>query len=157
MTTTAARSLADIFPTKPCGRCGGCGHYSYNQIDGDRCYGCGGTGRAWATRKVADAVEIYRTAVRRQREPLVSQLAGGDEVLASLSATVRKGDRWVAVAHVERTGDVCGWSGAEHTPSSWYHVVTLEDGTSRRLPGNQIVRRRMREPLDPAPFLAACL
>lgn len=27
-----------------CGRCGGCGSYSYNQIHGDICYGCGGTG-----------------------------------------------------------------------------------------------------------------
>ena len=25
-----------------CGRCGGSGHYSYNQIDGTRCYGCNG-------------------------------------------------------------------------------------------------------------------
>lgn len=30
--------------TKPCGRCGGTGHYSYNQIDGTMCYGCGGKG-----------------------------------------------------------------------------------------------------------------
>lgn len=27
-----------------CPRCGGSGHYSYNQIDGTRCYGCGGSG-----------------------------------------------------------------------------------------------------------------
>ena len=27
-----------------CPRCGGSGHYSYNQMDGTRCYGCGGTG-----------------------------------------------------------------------------------------------------------------
>jgi hypothetical protein len=26
----------------PCGRCGGSGRYSYNQMDGDRCYGCQG-------------------------------------------------------------------------------------------------------------------
>ena len=32
------------FETTTCGRCGGSGKYSYNQIDGDRCYGCGGTG-----------------------------------------------------------------------------------------------------------------
>lgn len=28
-----------------CGRCGGCGHYSYNQISGSVCFGCGGTGQ----------------------------------------------------------------------------------------------------------------
>lgn len=27
-----------------CGRCGGSGRYSYNQIDGDRCFGCNGKG-----------------------------------------------------------------------------------------------------------------
>lgn len=28
-----------------CSRCGGSGHYSYNQMDGTRCYGCSGTGK----------------------------------------------------------------------------------------------------------------
>jgi hypothetical protein len=28
-----------------CGRCGGSGSYSYNQLDGDRCYGCHGSGQ----------------------------------------------------------------------------------------------------------------
>lgn len=27
---------------RTCGRCGGSGRFSYNQIDGDRCYGCNG-------------------------------------------------------------------------------------------------------------------
>jgi hypothetical protein len=29
---------------KTCGRCGGSGHYSYNQISGTTCFGCGGRG-----------------------------------------------------------------------------------------------------------------
>lgn len=33
------------YERETCGRCGGSGHYSYNQIDGTRCYGCGGTGK----------------------------------------------------------------------------------------------------------------
>ena len=28
----------------PCKRCDGTGHYSYNEMDGTRCYGCGGSG-----------------------------------------------------------------------------------------------------------------
>lgn len=28
----------------PCGRCGGSGSYSFNYMDGTRCYGCGGKG-----------------------------------------------------------------------------------------------------------------
>lgn len=30
------------FEVKTCSRCGGSGQYSYNQIDGSRCYGCNG-------------------------------------------------------------------------------------------------------------------
>jgi len=30
------------FECKTCSRCGGSGQYSYNQIDGSRCYGCNG-------------------------------------------------------------------------------------------------------------------
>lgn len=34
-----------VITSKPCGRCGGSGKYSFNLMDGDKCYGCGGTGR----------------------------------------------------------------------------------------------------------------
>ena len=60
LTALAALDIAEL-PTKPnaflsewtvnvqtseCGRCGGSGHYSYNQMDGSRCYGCAGSGQA---------------------------------------------------------------------------------------------------------------
>ena len=32
-----------------CPRCGGSGHYSYNQIDGSKCYGCMGSGKKTIT------------------------------------------------------------------------------------------------------------
>lgn len=32
------------FEQRECTRCGGSGRYSYNMLDGDRCYGCGGKG-----------------------------------------------------------------------------------------------------------------
>lgn len=48
-----------IFECEVCGRCGGCGRYSYNQIDGDKCYGCNGTG--WRlTKRGAAARAFYR-------------------------------------------------------------------------------------------------
>ena len=34
---------------KTCGRCGGSGRFSYNQMDGDKCYGCGGSGKVLPT------------------------------------------------------------------------------------------------------------
>lgn len=41
--------------TKVCGRCGGSGSYSYNSMDGDRCYGCSGKGKVLlpVTKKLA--------------------------------------------------------------------------------------------------------
>lgn len=33
------------FEVAVCSRCSGSGQYSYNQIDGSRCYGCGGSGK----------------------------------------------------------------------------------------------------------------
>lgn len=38
------------FEIQTCTRCGGSGRYSYNQIDGSRCYGCGGTGKSYTKR-----------------------------------------------------------------------------------------------------------
>lgn len=34
-----------------CGRCGGCGRYSFNYQDGDRCYGCLGSGQVFPAKK----------------------------------------------------------------------------------------------------------
>lgn len=45
-----------------CGRCGGSGRYSFNQIDGDRCYGCGGPGHR-APKLNAKTLERARAAV----------------------------------------------------------------------------------------------
>lgn len=46
--------------TKPCGRCGGSGRYSFNQMTGDRCFGCSGVGKVMLpiTRKLVDAAMV---------------------------------------------------------------------------------------------------
>jgi len=36
--------LKTVFEKQTCGRCGGSGRFSYNQMDGDTCYGCRGNG-----------------------------------------------------------------------------------------------------------------
>lgn len=36
-----------------CGRCGGTGRYSFNSVDGSRCYGCGGSGEKLTKRGAA--------------------------------------------------------------------------------------------------------
>jgi len=40
-------------PHATCSRCGGSGRYSYNQTDGDRCYGCNGTGKTVPSTRAA--------------------------------------------------------------------------------------------------------
>lgn len=44
--STATRRRGISFDTAQCRRCGGTERYSYNRLDGDRCFGCGGTGSA---------------------------------------------------------------------------------------------------------------
>lgn len=51
--TTETKNTAIVYERQPCGRCGGSGRYSFNQIDGDRCYGCGGTGQKLTKRGAA--------------------------------------------------------------------------------------------------------
>ena len=41
----AKSRLVALGYVKTCGRCGGSGSYSYNQMDGDRCFGCSGSGK----------------------------------------------------------------------------------------------------------------
>ena len=47
---------ADCIETMECSRCCGTGRYSYNQMHGSRCYGCGGSGKT-RTRRGA---EVFR-------------------------------------------------------------------------------------------------
>ncbi len=66
------------YPHLACGRCGGYGEYSYNQIDGTVCYGCNGDGlgRAitWddalriAKRRIADAKREARRMMNELHE-----------------------------------------------------------------------------------------
>lgn len=41
------------YEKETCGRCGGSGHYSYNQINGTTCFGCGGSGKRLSKRSKA--------------------------------------------------------------------------------------------------------
>ncbi len=61
-----------------CPRCGGSGHYSYNQMDGTRCYGCGGSGIKtmtvrWYTDKERAAQD--RAAERRAEKAIAAKEA----------------------------------------------------------------------------------
>lgn len=51
-----------LFEHITCARCGGSGKYSYNLMDGDRCYGCGGTGYTLTRR--GRAAQAYLDSLR---------------------------------------------------------------------------------------------
>ena len=52
-------ALNTVFEKEICGRCGGTGRFSYNQIDGDRCFGCAGKGERLTGRGKA-AAKFFR-------------------------------------------------------------------------------------------------
>ena len=143
---------SEIFPTTECGRCGGSGRYSYNQIDGDRCYGCGGTGKAYASKKIAEAAAAYNEALKSAKQPVAKNLAVGDKVLDDLSYRADGSQQWTTVTDIVVTDEVCGWSGVERTPTSWYLMITLATGTVRKINGSTIVRRHSGS-IDLTPFL----
>jgi len=68
-----------LFENVPCGRCGGSGRYSYNQMHGDRCYGCGGKGVKLTKR--GRAAQDYLNALRSVR---ADEIKVGDLVLCEV-------------------------------------------------------------------------
>lgn len=63
-----------------CPRCGGSGSYSYNPMDGTRCYGCGGSGvaiqkvRAYTEKEYA-RMQIANERTRQRREAIAAAKA----------------------------------------------------------------------------------
>jgi hypothetical protein len=53
-------NLTEAFETTVCGRCGGCGQYSYCQMHGTVCFGCSGKGKVY-TKRANAAMEYART------------------------------------------------------------------------------------------------
>lgn len=69
------------FETTTCTRCGGCGEYSFNQIDGKRCYGCHGTGLK-LSRAGAAARKRYDAVMDEMHTP-VTEIKVGDLAMFS--------------------------------------------------------------------------
>lgn len=78
--------MSAVFESKPCGRCGGSGKYSFNQMDGDRCYGCVGTG-ATLTKRGAAARAFFLASLKRPAGEVVVGMQVYD--YAGLSASRR--------------------------------------------------------------------
>lgn len=75
ITTAAQIKVAELFETRECGRCGGCGRYSWNALTGSVCFGC--NGRGWQFTKRGLAAYNHFTALMSKP---TSGLAVGDKI-----------------------------------------------------------------------------
>lgn len=144
---TARRRLSITFETAGCRRCGGSGRYSYNHLDGDRCFGCGGSGKRLTARadRARKLLETWRT---RHVTVAASTLQAGDRVFVSDWGRWR----WLTVAGVVvdltpgyRGGCRIGVEGTEsYTTYSFLGSTTLayEESSGRvQYPAHQGIQR----------------
>lgn len=76
-----------VFETETCGRCGGTGKYSFNQIDGDRCYGCKGAAKKWS-RKGTTARKGYEKALAEQLSVAYADIKIGDKIYVNVDTSM---------------------------------------------------------------------
>lgn len=88
--------MATSFETDTCGRCAGSGHYSYNAVNGTRCFGCGGTGQR-LTKRGAAAKSFFESLISK---PL-QQIQPGDNILTATGSMGLGPDRWHFVVSIE--------------------------------------------------------
>jgi hypothetical protein len=149
------------FPVEVCGRCGGTGQFSYNQIHGSRCYGCDGK-KVRHTRKARTQFQSWAADLKAIRRATGASLQVGDE-LAIVKCTgifTEKVVGWHTITQIDHTGEECGWSisidpatGSEvRTPTAWRMLVTFDDGELAHTSTNSLFRRKGW--IDPAPYVA---
>ena len=108
-----------VYDRETCGRCGGSGHYSYNQMHGTTCYGCGGAGT-----KLTRAGKRARARIE----------AWKDEHATVLARDVKVGDRIEYAFGGRRFHSVLAVGGP---PSAWsIHEI---DGVEYWFPSYPIV------------------
>lgn len=90
-------ALSTVFEKEVCGRCGGCGQYSYNQRTGRTCFGCGGKGER-LTKRGAAARQHYVEACSVP----VTEVQVGD--LIQWGSVTMGGDPYNFKARIEEVG-----------------------------------------------------
>src|ERR1017187_10777124 len=81
--------LATGFESQICSRCGGCGRYSFNQMERDMCYGCRGCGLVF-TKRGSVARQYFQDSI----------LTAAGDVKAGWIARGNNG-KWFPVVSVE--------------------------------------------------------
>jgi hypothetical protein len=108
-----AVELADGRVFDYCKRCGGTGHYSFNQIDGTVCYGCNGSGLGKVTTRV-DAIKranARRAAARKRQRVEEARLVKQEQERqewADAHSELAEGLAKVAKAHRDEDSSILG-------------------------------------------------
>lgn len=156
-TLQETRTNSHGFPVIDCYRCKGSGTYSFNQVDGNKCYGCNGSGLAVRRGKAAKAWKEFLEA-QPSKHITVQHMTPGDVIAWD--------KRWVTVVSVEQ-GNISGHSETsyrdrstdqtitERTPHYNYRLI-LSDGTDRTLGEGSQYRRKITATMypDPADYTA---
>lgn len=123
--TSANTAPTDRIETTECSRCCGTGRYSYNQMHGSRCYGCGGSGKAYTRRgrEAARYLEALRSKPARDFAP-------GDLVRHDMFTPGGSIRTWITVTKVAPSTVRIVTPGSADAPGSNGDSVTIE-GTGR--------------------------
>lgn len=142
------------FPVVACTRCGGAGRHGRNTVDGDRCYGCQGTGTVLAPEVAREVVAEFAAAQRTAARPKVRDLKVGDVVSKPYTqledAQFRRVVR-VLVAPQKPTR--FEGRGDKKRPVAFAAAIDFEDGT-RDVVTTDFVYARRGAQVDPAPYVA---
>jgi hypothetical protein len=109
-----------LFENEICGRCGGTGSYSFNQLDGSRCYGCGGSKRR-LTKRGAEAQRFFRGLLMRRADEL--QIGDVVSYIVPMNSGATARANGARVIEIDREPKVTMWS-IRRTP----------DGSEERIP-----------------------
>lgn len=147
MTTTESRVNKSGFPLATCGRCSGSGQHSFNEINGTRCFCCGGAGVVIA-KKARKAWDAFVDADRLLRRPNYQHLQIGDVIQE------KQGGKVMTIAEIAEFDDVRSFAKTESNPEGLYHFykVTSTDGDVLIGDPHAVIARRGK--VDPAPYLA---
>jgi len=122
------KQMNTSFENTECSRCGGTGHYSYNQVSGTRCFKCNG-GKNVYTKRGALAQRFYTALLSKPARDLVV----GDRVRARFGGPLS--GEWIGFGKVtelsvDGTGRV---SFTVHNSTRLWGTVTLVYGGEARV------------------------